>query len=343
MAKRKRLTPAQVGYLAPGDALETKSAFASGPMRGPISQVSGDAAVTAALEELAGEMRQARDSGRLIQMVPLDQIEEDYLVRDRVVADDQQMQMLMKSIAKRGQQQPVELVQLGATRFGLISGWRRLTALRQLLSETGDAARFGHVQAMLRRPETAADAYLSMVEENEIRVGLSYYERARIAAKAVELGVYDGEKAALLALFGTASRAKRSKIRSFLPIYHHLDAGLRFGGAISERLGLRLSKALKADATCAARLMAAFERNTPTSQDAEAAVIETVLAASAAAATSAKVPPVKVPSAKSTGAKPPETASVTAAMSGQGDIVLSGPGVDAVLLKRLRLWLAERL
>lgn len=326
MAKRKRLTPAPAGYQVPGEALETKSAFAPGLTRGPISQVSGDAAVTAALEELAGEMRQARDSGRLIQMVPLDQIEDDYLVRDRVVSDDQQMQALVQSIAKRGQQQPVELVQLGQARFGLISGWRRLTALRQLLRETGDTTRFGHVQAMLRRPETAGDAYLSMVEENEIRVGLSYYERARIAAKAVELGVYAEEKAALLALFATASRAKRSKIRSFLPIYHHLDDALSFGGAIPERLGLRLSKALTNDASCAARLIDALARDVPTTQEAEAVVIETALATSEKATRPAKAV---------------TKGRVAAAMSGQGDIILSGPGVDAGLLKRLQRWLAD--
>ncbi len=326
MAKRKRLTSARADYLTPDGASESSPAFASGPRRGPISQISGDTAVAAALEDLADEMRQARDSGRLIQMVPLDQIEDDYLVRDRVISDDQQMQGLMQSIATRGQQQPVELVQLGEARFGLISGWRRLTALRQLLSETGDTARFGHVQAMLRRPETAADAYLSMVEENEIRVGLSYYERARIAAKAVELGVYAEEKAALLALFGAASRAKRSKIRSFLPIYHHLDDALSFAGAIPERLGLRLSKMLKADATCAARLSSALARNAPTTQEAEAAVIETVLAASERVARPAKAV---------------ATGRVAVAMSGQGDIILSGPGVDAGLLNRLRRWLAD--
>lgn len=332
MAKRKRLTPAQTNYLDSANASDAKPTLSTISMRSPISQVSGDAAVTAALEELADEMRHARDSGRLIQLVPLEQIEDDYLVRDRVVTDDSEMQALMKSIAERGQQQPVELVQLGTARFGLISGWRRLTALRQLLGETGDTERFGSVQAMLRRPETAADAYLSMVEENEIRVGLSYYERARIAAKAVEQGVYTGEKAALLALFGTASRAKRSKIRSFLPIYHHLDSVLRFAGAIPERLGLRISKALDGNPTCAGRLAAELEQAAPATQVAEVAVIETVLAAF----DTPNHPPKPVTTAR----KARVSDDVSIVVNRQGDIVLSGPGVDAVLLKRLRHWLS---
>ena len=105
------------------------------------------------------------------------------------------------------------------------------------------------MQAILRQPETAADAYIAMVEENEIRVGLSYYERARVAAKAVEQGVYSDEKQALLALFASASRAKRSKIRSFLTLYHAGEDLLRFPTAIGERLGLALAKALEADAS----------------------------------------------------------------------------------------------
>ena len=110
----------------------------------------------------------------------------------------------------------------GALPYGLISGWRRLAALKALHAETGEA-RFATVQALVRRPETAADAYVNMVEENEIRLGLSHYERARVAARATERGIFESEKKALLALFATASRAKRSRIRAFLDIYHALD------------------------------------------------------------------------------------------------------------------------
>jgi ParB family transcriptional regulator, chromosome partitioning protein len=317
-----------------------------GAPRGPISQVSGDAAVTAALEELAGEMRQARDSGRLIQKIPLDEIDLEYLVRDRVVADDQEMQTLMQSIAARGQQHPVEVVQLAPGRFGLISGWRRVTALRRLREETGDAGQFGAVHAMLRRPETAADAYLSMVEENEIRVGLSYYERARIAAKAVEQGVYESEKAALLALFGAASRAKRSKIRSFLPIYHQLDTRLRFAGAIPERLGLRLSKALEEEPGFAGHLQKVLATTPCDTPEAEAALLEATLAdldrpaaPAAKPAAKAKAPQASTPAATTSA---PAASAIQAHMAGNGDIILRGPGVNSVLLSRLRLWLAEQ-
>ena len=122
---------------------------------------------------------------------------------------------------------------------GLISGWRRLAALKALHAETGEA-RFATVQALVRRPETAADAYVAMVEENEIRVGLSQYERARVAAARDGARGVRRREGGAPALFATASRPKRSRIRAFLELYHALDGTLRFPAALPERLGLAL-------------------------------------------------------------------------------------------------------
>lgn len=242
MAKRKRLTPAQSDYLDTASAeLETKSM--GFPARAPIAQVAGEASSAAALDELAGELRRAREEGRMIQAIPLGDIDHGYLTRDRILANDADLDALKESIRNRGQQTPIEVVELEQGRFGLISGWRRLTALRQLSQETAHS-RFDMVQAVLRKPETASDAYVAMVEENEVRLGLSYYERARIAAKSVEQGVFDTEKDALLQLFASSSRAKRSKIKAFISLYHALDDLLLHGSAIPERLGLSLAKAL---------------------------------------------------------------------------------------------------
>ena len=47
-----------------------------------------------------------------------------------------------------------------------------------------------------------------MVDENEIRAGLSFYERGRIVAKATDAGVYTSDKTALAALFHASPRAK---------------------------------------------------------------------------------------------------------------------------------------
>jgi len=277
MAKRKRLNPARTDFLSAGTpatdkASETKSMFPPVRSAPPIAQVAGDTALQSAVDDLSAEIRTARAEGRLIQQVPLHAVEETHLVRDRIAVGGDEMSALIESLRARGQQTPIEVVELAEDRFGLISGWRRLTALKALYAETGED-RFATVQALLRRPESASDAYLAMVEENEIRVGLSYYERARIAARAAEQGVYPDEASALRGLFASVSRAKRSKIGSFITIYHALDDHLRFAAAIPERLGLALSKALKDDPALGARIARELGKVQPDTAEAEAALL----------------------------------------------------------------------
>ena len=267
---RRRLGPAQFASAptgtaeTPAAAPEVKSAFPGAPGMAPIARIAGQSASEAALASLAEDVARARAEGRLVQALPLEAIDEHHLVRDRLDPSaraegaggqddrpDEEMAALETSLAQRGQQVPIEVVDLdpgqgavhGPGRYGLISGWRRLTALRRLARAEPD--RFGTVLAVLRRPETAAEAYRAMVEENEIRVGLSYYERARIVARSVGQGVFDSESAALSTLFATASRAKRSKIGSFVKIHDALEDRLRFPAAIPERLGLQLARAVE--------------------------------------------------------------------------------------------------
>ena len=97
MAKRKRLTPANPAFL--GAAPETKSALSS-PMRAaPIADVAREASATAAAEELARSMTEAREGGRLVVTVPLRQVVSDYLVRDRVVMNSEEMAEIAKQQA----------------------------------------------------------------------------------------------------------------------------------------------------------------------------------------------------------------------------------------------------
>ena len=251
MAKRKRLTPAQPSYLEP--APETKSTL-GGPMASsstaPIAQVASDAAAQAALSEVSAVLEKARADGRLIERIELDQIDESHLVRDRLEQDEDEMGALMVSLRSRGQQTPIEVVVLtgrpdGKT-HGLISGWRRLSALKRLYAE-GSEPEFSSIKALVIQPDTARDAYVAMVEENEIRVNLSHYERARIAVRALREGVFPNQKMALQGLFGNATRAKRSKIGSFVALVEALDAVLYFPVAINERLGLALVREITRD------------------------------------------------------------------------------------------------
>jgi len=244
MAKRRRLTPI-TEPLSPDAPLETKSRNPAPP----IAQVAGASAAFSANEALEEKMRR---EGRLVVTLSLEAIVETHLMRDRMGTDMPEMEALKASLSAHGQRTAIEVEELGAGRFGLISGWRRLTALKSLYAETGED-RFGRVLALLRQPEDRAEAYISMVEENEIRAGLSYYERARVAAKAAGQGAFESPEAAVNALFASGSRARRSKIRSFLRVYASLDDVLQFPQTLPERLGLKLAEALKAGKSGALR------------------------------------------------------------------------------------------
>ena len=258
-------------------------------------------------------------------------------MRDRILAGEADLDALIASLRARGQQTPIEVVALAGGAYGLISGWRRLTALRRLHAEAPEDPRFATVQAILRRPESASDAYLAMVEENEIRAGLSYYERARIVARAAEAGVFPDTGAALQRLFAAASRTRRSKIGSFLRLYQTLDPALRFPAAIPERLGLTLARAIEADPTLAPRLRDRLRKTPPASAEAELAALDR-----------ATRPAAPVPQRTSARAAPPEdpgnaTISPDIRMeTALNRITLSGPGVTGLLQMRLISWLKDQ-
>lgn len=346
MAKRKRLTPVEIS--APAAAPETKSMgahpFGVQPTvtrRPPIAQVVGDAAAQAALKEVADELNAAKTSGRMVLELPLEAVDETYLVRDRLVAETDELSVLMASLTARGQQTPIEVVDLGQGRYGLISGWRRLTALRRL-HVADEQSGFSTVQALLRRPESASDAYLAMVEENEIRVGLSYYERARIVARATEQGVYPTSQMALKGLFGAVSRSKRSKISSFLKIYTALDRHLQFPSAISERLGLALVKALEADPRMTTRLNDRLRKAHPADAAAEIALLEKVLKSDYQKKQSLNSI-LETESGKNISTGAPEEVTVGITLTSRKDrVVLSGNGITSDLVTDLAAWLRQR-
>lgn len=324
--------------------LETKAMGLGAP---PIARVAGDASASAALDEMTQAWAEAQTSGRMVQSLPLKAIHETWLVRDRLSLDNEEMADLIESIRDRGQQVPIEVVALEDGRFGLISGWRRLRALR-VLSQEPDGARFGQVLALLRQPKGAAEAYRAMVEENEIRANLSYYERARIAARAAEAGAFENARAAVTALFAAGSRAKRSKIGSFLVLVEALDDRLRFAAAIPERLGLTLARALEDRSGLREKLRERLRKSAPQTAEAEMALLTRSLAGGVTdkAAQATKPAPVARP-APDTQDQPalhreevlPGLWLQTETQPGTTRATLSGTRLDAALLARLVDWL----
>lgn len=320
MAKRKRLTPTVL--TAPGEESTTAS-----PLRAPIAQVAGEAAAQSALTEVAAQLQQAREEGRLVQKIPLAQVELNHLIRDRVSVEEDALEDLVRSIDARGQQTPIEVVQLENGRYGLISGWRRMQALRRLGID--------HVLAIVRTPETLTEAYVAMVEENEIRQGLSYYERARIAARACEQGLFETPQAAITALFAAGSRAKRSKINSFVILYQTLGEQLRYPTAIRERLGLALVAGLQKDAGLQQRLTEALRAPCETAAEEIAVLTDTLQGKEQAK----DQPPCPQPFKEVV--VPGITMTIYESGARGAKVMIAGKRVDADLVERLRAMLTE--
>lgn len=307
MAKRKRLEMTA--------APETKSAVPP-RARMPIAEVAGEVAGRAALEEMADAMTAAEREGRLVKKIPIERVDRFHMVRDRMIHDPEEMEILTASIAERGQQMPVEVMRIGA-RYALISGARRLRAL-ETLGRT-------EVLALVRAPQDAAEAHLAMVEENEVRAPLSFYERANLAVAATGAGVFSDPATAVDHLFQRAPAAKRSKIKRFLVIREKLSKALSFPAAIPEKLGLRLASALEDDPGLARRLSDRLRKTPPADAAAERRAIEAALRGEPAAMTAAEeiAPGVKIETRR-------------------GRVVLTGAGVDTDLEAALREWLVSR-
>ncbi|MEW9920385.1 ParB/RepB/Spo0J family partition protein [Marimonas sp. MJW-29] len=260
------------------------------PTRGraaPIAAVAADAA--GALEPgtpeqrrdeaQAAAFRDAEAEGRVISLIALDQIEPISIPRDRTILDKEALAELEHSISIHGIRLPIEVYEMqkpaGGKRFGLISGYRRLIAQGNLHQRTG-ADKFAQIKAVVRDPDQMGGAFVAMVEENEIRQDLSHYERGRIAAIAAQQGAFMDTEEAVSQMFAAASKAKRSKIRSFAMIFEELGDMLRFPEGMRERDGLRLAQALRHGAEARIReVLGSGQGRDPRS---EWAAIEAVLA-----------------------------------------------------------------
>lgn len=292
MAKRKTLTAPSADDLARLEDEFRRETSVRTPLSAPISHIAAEAAAAhdprgpeeraaAARDRADAErLRQAEAGGLLLLDLPLEAIEADALVRDRMALDPDEMTELQVSIATHGLRLPVEVFALSrpgqaGARYGLLSGYRRLRAVQTLRAQTGQK-HYDTIHAILRDPEALGGAFAAMVEENEIRSSLSHFERGRIAVLAAQQGLFRDVEAAVDALFPQASKAKRSKVRSFALIFEELGDMLTFPEALKEREGLRLASALRDGAE--QPLRAALDGPPPEDPVEEWARIESALA-----------------------------------------------------------------
>ena len=195
--------------------------------------------------------------------------------------------------------------------------------------------RFATVKALLRPFKAAPESYLAMVEENEIRADLSFYERGRLAHEAARLGVFDSPAAAVKTLFQHAPAPKRSKILSFVALHEALGKVLRFPEAIPEKLGLALVKGIADDPGIARRIQDRLHAAGPGDAAEERAILEGALAPGPGRAP-------KSPVAQSSGDQASDMGGGVLMAARRGRIVLTGRGVTEELLQDLSDWLQKR-
>ncbi|SFJ83032.1 ParB/RepB/Spo0J family partition protein [Jannaschia pohangensis] len=207
--------------------------------------------------EDAKAFRAAEAEGRILVTIPLDAIRTDALPRDRLeleaVAASDEMEELKTSIRARGQREPIE-VWRDDDCYQLKKGWRRLTALRQLLTETGDT-QFATVTARIEGGEDDRLArYVDMVEENVVREDLTFAEMAQVALAAAEDGEVDeiDPDAMVGRLYGSLHKTKRSYIRAFVYLLSVLGDDLRWPKAVGRNLGVEVSRTIRSQAEVAA-------------------------------------------------------------------------------------------
>lgn len=153
-----------------------------------------------------------------IEHIPLDHIDDHAFLRDRLELDPQDLIDLQASIFTQGLHHPIELAPLdGEPPFGLISGLRRITAIRALHAEfTGP--RWATIPAIIRAPASLPEALARMAAENENRAPITPWEKGHFLIRTVDTRVFDTLDAAVDGLFPYQSRQSRSRLRGWASV-----------------------------------------------------------------------------------------------------------------------------
>jgi ParB family chromosome partitioning protein len=206
-----------------------------------------EAAIRAENDALAAELVRLKAEGLVVDLVPLEAIDAYLLIRDRSRGPDPDLAELKTSIREIGLSNPIQVEPRADGRYELVQGYRRLAAYRELLAETGDAARWGVIPAgILPRGEGLEGLYRRMVDENLVRKDISFAEMAQTAmAYADDPGTREVDPdRAVAELFRSAPYQKRSYIRQFIRLMSRLGDDLRYAPHIPRALGLKLAAAL---------------------------------------------------------------------------------------------------
>ncbi|MBM3605184.1 MAG: replication protein [Alphaproteobacteria bacterium] len=226
-----------------------------GPMAAAINETAAssreraevEARIRAENDALAQEHVRLKRAGLITDLIPLEAIDTQKLIRDRRPVADFDLAELVASIREIGLSNPIRVEPAADGRYELIQGYRRLSAYRQLLEETGDVQTWGKIPAGISARGDALDSlYRRMVDENLVRKDISFAEMAQLAlhyAMDPLTAETDPDRAVAL-LFKSAGYQKRSYIRNFIPLVERLGDTLIYPQEIPRALGLSLAQRL---------------------------------------------------------------------------------------------------
>ena len=263
MTKKRRMFDIDLPVDADATPAETFPAGKipdAAPRRGPMAAAIAETVTsTRERQEIESRIRAENDAlahehvrlkrlGLVVELVALDLIEMQKLVRDRKKGPDFELAELKASIAELGLSNPIRLEARADGRFELIQGYRRLAAYRELLDETGDTDRYATIPAAVSQPGDDLEAlYRKMVDENLVRKDISFAEMAMLAldyARDPGTAISDPDKAVAV-LFKSAGYQKRSYIRTFMAVVDRLGEDLMYPQDIPRALGLALARRLE--------------------------------------------------------------------------------------------------
>lgn len=235
-----------------------------------------EAAIRAENDALAHEFVRLKKLGLITDMISVSEVRVSKLVRDRTQRRDPEVEDLKTSLRVVGLSNPIRVEKLPEGGYELVEGWRRLTAFRSLLAETGDD-RWSLIPASFVPPgETVEGLYRRMVDENLVRKEISWAEMARLARAYVEEGVGGCEDLdqAVNHLFASTNPQKRSYIRRFASLLSRLEKNLEHPEAIPRALGLSLAQRLEQEPGLVARIVQALQATPKRSADEEVAILQ---------------------------------------------------------------------
>ncbi|WP_300038273.1 ParB N-terminal domain-containing protein [uncultured Roseobacter sp.] len=274
---------------------EEPAATRRGPMAAAISEnadalnarQTAEAEIRAENDRLAHEYVALKKNGQILGLIDPALISASKLVRDRMPGRDPELDELKASIRDVGLSNPIHVEEVEGG-YELIQGFRRLSAWRELLAETGGDT-YARIPATLQARGVQLDQlYRRMVDENLVRRDISFAEMAQLAMSYAERGGHT-VTTAIETLYASAARQKRNYIGHFVRLLTSLGDELKHPESIPRATGLSIAKLIEAKPRFAAQVRAVL-----TSQpDRDAATEVSLLRGAVAGAAKAQTKPGK--------------------------------------------------